>query len=163
MSQKREILTLRVAPWDSRHHRARRVDSGLLAEQIVGDVRITNPDVHLTANGGTEYTIVFITKLFHSEPRRVGVDIMHPSDIGDRAGWTGEELETRRWSISHHISYDLDGSDENENARANEPFVGSNGVECVLGLEKSVGGLIGVEIIVNLGHDDRRRDRGRHD
>jgi hypothetical protein len=119
--------------------------------------------VHLTADGGTEDTIVFIRELFHGEPRRVWVDIMHPADIWDCAGRTGEELETWRWSISHHISYDLDGADENEDACANEPFVGPNGIVGVLGLEKSVGGLIGVEIVVNLGHDDRRRDRGRHD
>ena len=64
--------------------------------------------------------------------------------------------------MKNEVSDELDGSNEDEDASANEPFVGSNGVEGLLRLEKSVGGLIGIEIAGNLGHDDRRRDRGRH-
>src|SRR6201999_3514447 len=67
MSEKGKVLTLRVTAWNSRDHGARRVDSGLLAEQVVGDLLVTNPNVHLTADGVAEDTIVFIAEFLHGE------------------------------------------------------------------------------------------------
>src|ERR1700712_1328766 len=116
MGQKREVLALRVAAWHSRHLRTGRIDSGLLAEQVIGNLRITNPDVHLSADGGPENAIVFIAELLHGEPWGHWVNIVDTPDIGDGARGTGEELEPRRWLVSLRILEYLDSSNEDENA-----------------------------------------------
>ena len=163
VGQKWEVLTLGVTAWNCRYHWPGRVDSRLLAEQVIGNLRITNPDMHFATDSGTEDTTIFITELLHGKPWLVWVDIVDASDVGDGARGTRDELQTRRRSVSQHVLYNLDRSNENEDASANEPFVGPNGVERALGLEKNVGGFIGIEVVVNLGHNDRRRDGSRHD
>lgn len=162
MSQERKVLTFGVAAWDSGHHGSRRIDLGLLAQQIKANIGVTNPDVHLTTDGGAKDTVVFITELLHGEPRAVGVDIMDASNIGNGGGRAWDELETWWRTISEHILDDLDGTDDEEDTSTDEPFVGTNGGDSI-GLEKSVGGLIvGTKIVLDLGHDDRRRDGRRH-
>jgi hypothetical protein len=162
MSEKRKILALRITAWNGRHHRTRRVDSGLLAQEIVGDRGITNPNVHLAADGRAENTVVLIAELFHRIPGRIGVDIMDTPDIRNRAHGPWEELEAWRRSVSQSIFNELNRGDKHEDGRSNEPFVSSNGIESVLSVEKSVGGLVSVDVVVNLCHNDRRRYRGRH-
>lgn len=162
MSKKGKILALRVAAGNSRHHRSGRIDLGLLAQQIEANIGVTNPDVHLAADGGAEDTIVFITELLHGEPWLVWVDIMNASNVGNGGGRAGDELETWWRTISEHILDNLNSTDDNEDASTDEPFVGTNGRDGI-GFEKSVGGLIvGTEVVLDLGHDDRRRDGRRH-
>lgn len=120
--------------------------------------------MHLTADGGTEDAIILITKLFHGEPRGIRIDIVDSSNVGNRAARSWDQLEPWRRTISAHIFDDLDRRDQQKNAGANQPFVGPNGRDGGMGLEeKSVGGLIGIEVVRDLGHDDRRRDGRRHD
>lgn len=162
VSQEREILALGVTAGNSRHHGTGRINLGLLAQKIIANIGVADPDVHLTADGGTEDTIVIITELLHGEPWAVGVDIMDASNIRDGGGRTGDELETWWRTISKHVFGDLDGTDDEEDGRTDEPLVGTNGGDGI-GLEKSVGGLVvGTKIVLDLGHDDRRRYGRRH-
>ena len=89
VGQKREILSLRIASRNRGDLGSRRVDPGLLAEQIIGDLGITNPDVHLTADGGAEDTVVLIAELLHRKPREpLGSTSWIASNVGDGAGGT---------------------------------------------------------------------------
>lgn len=118
--------------------------------------------MHLAADGGAEDPVVFVTKLFHRIPGRVRVDIVDAAKVGDGARRSRDQLQPWRRTVLAHIFDDLDEADEQENAGANEPFVGPNGIDGRLRLEKSVRGLIGMEVVRDLGHNDRRLDGGRH-
>jgi len=162
MSQQRKILALRIAARNGGHHRSGRINLGLLAQQIVTNVGVTNPDVHLTTDGGAEDTIILVTELFHGEPWLVWVDIVDASNVRDGGGRAGDELEAWWRTVPKHIFDDLDSTDDNEDTSTDEPFVGANGGDSI-GFEKSVGGLIvDTEVVLHLGHDDRRRDGRRH-
>lgn len=159
MLEEREVLALGVASWDRRDHGARRVDSGLFAQEVIGDVGVSNPNVHLTTDGGAEDATVLVGELLHGEPWAVGVDIVDASNVGDGRGGAWDQLQAWRRSVFEHVLDELDGGDEDKDAGANEPLVGANG-SGGWGVEKSVsGGLVGgTEIVLDLGHNDRRRD-----
>src|ERR1700712_2301837 len=114
MSQKGEVLALGVTAWNSGNLGARRINSSLLAEHVIGDVGATNPDVHLTTDGGAEDTIVLVAELLHSKPWSHRVDIVDASDIGDGAPRARKEFESWRRGVSLGVFVDLDCSNEDE-------------------------------------------------
>ena len=93
MSQQGQILTLAVRTRNSGHLRPAGVDSGLFAEQIIGNLRVTHPDMHLTTDSGSEDTIVFVAELLHRKPRTHGIDIVDASNIWDGGCWSRHKLE----------------------------------------------------------------------
>jgi hypothetical protein len=111
VGQKREILTLGVTAWNSGHLRARGIDPGLLAQQVVGDVGVTDPDVHLPTDGGAEDTVVLVAKLLHGKPGGHWVDIVDASNVGDGAGRAWDELEPWGWLVSLGVLENLNSSD----------------------------------------------------
>jgi hypothetical protein len=131
MSEKRKILSLRIASRNSRHLWSGRVDASLLAEQIIGNRFLADPDVHLSANGVAKDAIVLIGKFLHGEPRAVGVDIVNSADVGDGASRTGHKLQTRAsWGlvVDEEIVIKTHGQDQAKNGGSDEPFVGEDGV-----------------------------------
>jgi hypothetical protein len=166
MSQERQILALGVTARNSRHHGARRIDSSLLAEQIICNVRVTNPDVHLTTDSAAEDTLVFIGELPHGEPRAIGIDIVNAAKVGYGASWTGHELQagaTRRLIVHEEVVEKTEARDEGEHHGADGPLVGEEDGCRIFGLEQRVGrDIMGVHIVGDLGHNDGWRDRCRH-
>ena len=166
MSQKRKILALRVTARNSRHLRSGRIDSGLLAEQLVGNLLIADPDMHLSADGVSEDTIVVVTKLPHRKPWAIWIHIVNAANVGDGASRAGHQLQSRafgRLIVDEEVVIQTHREDEGENRSSDEPLVGEEGVLEFLRFEESVGGnVMGSHIGINLGHDDRRRDRRRH-
>ena len=101
MSEKRQILTLGVGTWNSRHLGSGRIDSGLLAEQLICNLLVTNPDMHLTADRVAEDTVVLVAELPHGKPRAIRVNIVYTANIGNRRGGARHELEpgASRWLV----------------------------------------------------------------
>jgi len=156
-------LSLRVTPGNSWDHGAGGVDGGLLAKKIVGDFGVTDPDMHFTANCQAEETVVLITKLPHRVPWSHWVDIMDATNVGDGAPGAGNELQTWWRLVFQKISDELDCGDEEEDGTCNPPFVCANGIDSGLRfLEQSFGGRVVLKEMLDLGHDDRWRDRRRH-
>jgi hypothetical protein len=121
--------------------------------------------VHLAADGGAENTTVLVRELLHREPGAVGVDIVNASEVGNRASRAGHELQARAsgWLIvDEEVVEQAEARNESENHGADGPFVGEEDIFCLLGLEQRVrGDVVGVHVVSDLGHNDRRRDGRR--
>ena len=152
-------MTLRVTAWNGWYLWARGVDRGLLAKKIVGNLSISNPNVHFTADGESKETIVLIRELAHGVPWGHRVDIVNASDVRNSTPWSRNEFETGWWLVLEKISDKLKRSYQQEDACADKPFVGANGVPGLgVLLEQGFSGNVVLNIMLDLGHNDR----GRH-
>ena len=127
MSQKRQILTLRVGAIDCRHHGSRRIDSGLLAEQLVANLLVTDPYMHLATDRVAEKPIVLVAELPHRKPWAVWVNIVNTSNVGNRRCRSRNELQAgaSRWLImDEEVMDQTNGGHQREDSSTDHPLVG---------------------------------------